>query len=788
MILKTDYVVEEIDSDIEGQKASIDTNSLGHIFSIVSSGFYSRKKDSIVREIASNCFDAHKEAEVNMPVIISIDRSLEDDTYSLIFRDFGNGMSPDTMNSVYNKLFNSTKRDNNDFIGGFGLGSKTPFTYTNSFYITTINEGFKYEYVYTKSSLVPDLISLHGWEEDVSEVVVTTPKSKKAVGYKTEEHSGTTITIPLENREDALEFITSIKKELGYFDEVFVKIHPSLGIYNNVYSIYKRNGLLYKTDSQYSNSFHIVLGQVCYPIDWKELNIREVALPLGIQFEIGELQVTPNRENIIYTDEAKILIKDKIFKAFKEVNTLIEEKYKEEETTDLIYYLDNRDKKITISFGNYNVYINKEYLEKPVKLVFTPLKHLPITIPNNPLFYYQSTHKLMDGKASPYNYENISLRYTNNYILKDIPISNRANIYINNYFSTRCFLIEKTKLSRFVYKEFCDILGLYTYKTPTRYELLDRDNTLDSHYHYDSKGNRKELILNKLSIIKEYIKVIDTYFKVSLYSSHIPTEEWWKEYTKKEKEETAAYKRKLNKEIVIRSENGYRSTVKLSSLASYKTVIYKISGERYSLYDLKQSLLNIKSLTFPYRYGRDTRYNFKMSKNLYNNSMFTFIEVARTNLPLLSDLNNVTHYLNVVNDNNLMKYYQLYKSYKLLNQLQSDSNLRYAHKVWKDINRNLDSIKDKFRDITEFKVLSTQIGEISPLPEYLEVYNKYKEVVKDFDSLEYLVHYTPKSLVRKFVKITIANKEHLKYLNSDLLSERKPLQAIKVVNLQQFLI
>ena len=61
-------------------------------------------------------------------------------------KDFGPGISPDRMSNIFIQYTASTKRDDNVQTGGFGLGAKTPFAYSNSFVIVTVMNGIKYQY------------------------------------------------------------------------------------------------------------------------------------------------------------------------------------------------------------------------------------------------------------------------------------------------------------------------------------------------------------------------------------------------------------------------------------------------------------------------------------------------------------------------------------------------------------------------------------------------------------------------------------------------------------------
>lgn len=117
----------EINSDIEGAKGGISVESLPFMFNILSKSYYSRKIDSIVREVTSNCFDSHVEAGIDDPVIIEKRYDVENNIYNIVFKDVGIGMNPDRMYNIFNNWFTSTKRESNDYIGAFGLTKKVTF-------------------------------------------------------------------------------------------------------------------------------------------------------------------------------------------------------------------------------------------------------------------------------------------------------------------------------------------------------------------------------------------------------------------------------------------------------------------------------------------------------------------------------------------------------------------------------------------------------------------------------------------------------------------------------------
>lgn len=75
-----------------------------------------------------------------------------------IIRDYGTGLSDAQMREIYTTYFLSTKSDNNKFIGGFGLGSKTPLCYNDEqFGVISYYNGVKTSYLVYVENGVPTL-------------------------------------------------------------------------------------------------------------------------------------------------------------------------------------------------------------------------------------------------------------------------------------------------------------------------------------------------------------------------------------------------------------------------------------------------------------------------------------------------------------------------------------------------------------------------------------------------------------------------------------------------------
>lgn len=115
---------------------------------ILSSTLYTHPQLAVVREIICNAWDAHIAAgKTDTPIQIT----LTEDT--LTVRDYGFGIAHAEIGPIYGVYGNSTKRGDSKSTGGFGLGSKAPFAYTDNFEVTSHHLGVKTIYRVSKSSM-----------------------------------------------------------------------------------------------------------------------------------------------------------------------------------------------------------------------------------------------------------------------------------------------------------------------------------------------------------------------------------------------------------------------------------------------------------------------------------------------------------------------------------------------------------------------------------------------------------------------------------------------------------
>jgi hypothetical protein len=130
-----------------GQTIDFGISNSAEFFNILSSTLYKDQILAVVREVLCNAWDAHIEAGcTDKPVEIT----LTDDKF--VIKDFGKGIHRDDMGLIYGTYGNSTKKNDGKQTGGFGLGCKAPFAYTDHFEVQSNHDHVRTIYNLSKSS------------------------------------------------------------------------------------------------------------------------------------------------------------------------------------------------------------------------------------------------------------------------------------------------------------------------------------------------------------------------------------------------------------------------------------------------------------------------------------------------------------------------------------------------------------------------------------------------------------------------------------------------------------
>ena len=685
--------------DFDEIEGNIQTKDMGLAISMVSKNLYSNPIGSFIREVVSNGVDANVDANIDSPVLVNIYK--EDDVDYIEIKDNGVGMSPDTFRNIYMNWFNSDKRNTNDKIGGWGLGSKSPLAYQDSFEIITVFNGIEYTYILANE--------------------LPKPKATLLFQEETDKENGTTIKIEIKE-EDAYKVHTECISQLAYFNNVYVKDENYF--YNNNFRIYESEHYkLRNSDFPYGRDMHICLGQVAYPIDFNVLKIDRVLLPVALKFEVGELEVTLSREEINYTEKVKQRILDKIELVSKEILEKYEEQLKITDFRDYLKLVNSRTKPDLII---EDVSINMTGFKSSIS--FTPLEDLKITkkyIDN--LFCMYSLRSINNGKISEYplsssiRNDKIYKGYTSMYLVK-----NRVNFYDTSYINNG-YLLKREKLEKKHINLFAELLDLIANKDEVTNNILLKDGAIGKIY----------------KLIKYVDNFINTYENVKTYDGVCP--EWWKEeYREKQKQQNEERKERITYYNV--HSNRYR--ISISELLDYKLVFYA---------DKKSKIRDL--IAYETLYGKTNKYFRKNSKFIiinpttikklkkYDNihsieNIFKVKSFKRTliNLRLKYILDqNIIPFLDTFNYSRYYKTILLEVRKKLLNSNTGYSEYVESSRIEGDL---YEHFKDEIDRIESVRVVDN-VNKINVLLEYL---NK-------LELLKYINHTTvPHRIIYEIIK------------------------------------
>lgn len=105
---------------------------------------YDNPVEAAIREYVSNAYDANVEAGSTEPVHLHV--PTEDEPY-LEVSDTSIGLDYLGIVSVFANFGTSTKRDSNEFIGGFGIGSKSGLAISDKIHVSSVCNGLLNEFV-----------------------------------------------------------------------------------------------------------------------------------------------------------------------------------------------------------------------------------------------------------------------------------------------------------------------------------------------------------------------------------------------------------------------------------------------------------------------------------------------------------------------------------------------------------------------------------------------------------------------------------------------------------------
>jgi len=295
MILNNAPQNEAILSNV-GMVDSFKIKATAKSFSILSSGLYANKIRAIIRELSCNAYDSHIAAgKGEVPFDVHLPNHYEP---WFTIRDYGTGLTHDQIVNIFTTFFESTKTGSNDFIGALGLGSKSPFSYTDNFTVTTIKDGWRGIYsAFINNEGVPSIALM--MEDSTTEpngVEVKMAVSETRDFYKFKEEASFVYRYfklrPVVSGNDGFQF-----EDIDY---------ETKDIIPGVHSMKRHYGSV------------AVMGNIAYElrVPNADSNLGDLAdllsCSLELHFDIGELDFQASREGLSYIPQTIEAIKKKL--------------------------------------------------------------------------------------------------------------------------------------------------------------------------------------------------------------------------------------------------------------------------------------------------------------------------------------------------------------------------------------------------------------------------------------------------------------------------------------------
>lgn len=303
-------------------------------FEILSSRLYSDKFGAIVRELSTNAYDAHIESgNKDKPFDVHLPTSLSPEFW---IRDYGTGISEEQIENIYTVYFESNKTHSDDFVGCLGLGSKSPFSYTNAFDVINFRDGLKTFYTCViNESGVPELLNRGEVETD--------------------EPNGLMVKIAVK-KEDFYHFEQAARDKYTYFDVKPNFVGQSKISCPNLRYVLKAETFGVRNQSVGIPS-SIIMGNVRYPIDVNRISnkVKNSRLSFDFYCPIGTFPITANREGIEYIEG----VEDKLRELFENAESFMRKNLEE--------YIDNLSSLWDVNMAINNVPYELYNFVAPIK-------------------------------------------------------------------------------------------------------------------------------------------------------------------------------------------------------------------------------------------------------------------------------------------------------------------------------------------------------------------------------------------------------------------------------------
>lgn len=250
---------------------------------------YANPRLAALREYTSNAKDANQAAGCTLPVEVTLPTSMHP---FLTIVDHGVGLSSEELEG-FGQFGHTTKDGSNDYIGGFGLGSKSGLAVADQFTVISVKDG--------KKNVV-----VVGWDESGA------PSLGFLDEQATDEGNGTTIQIPSATGHDDWHGIAKGNTFLGWEPGSIIingvehekSVHDAAK-FRKIDGGWMPVGERESNRYYYPDAIHALVHGVYYSIPSHKFSDRVTAKILdGAVLEIanGSVDILPSRDDLEWTD------------------------------------------------------------------------------------------------------------------------------------------------------------------------------------------------------------------------------------------------------------------------------------------------------------------------------------------------------------------------------------------------------------------------------------------------------------------------------------------------------
>lgn len=272
------------------KKAKISQNKLAKLQYLLTKGLYKDPITAVIAEWTNNGIDSVVQAgknPVENPVLVKIEKGTGGQ-YVLRVEDKGTGLDDRDFEDICMNYLESTKEEDNDTIGHFGIGMKSFLSLERAATFTCVKSGIERKYIVYEGAEFVNYDLIHEKE--------------------TTEENGVIAELAISNWNERWQFVEKAKAKLAYYDTAVLIIDGSVQS-NDIY----RNELFQWSTAISTDKLHLCLKDVYYPIDWDALGIKPIEVPVGLRLSLSDgVTPTPSRESYITNEETKRVLMIKI--------------------------------------------------------------------------------------------------------------------------------------------------------------------------------------------------------------------------------------------------------------------------------------------------------------------------------------------------------------------------------------------------------------------------------------------------------------------------------------------